>query len=152
MFKRKYPAAYNDGQYFFELPDGKPSNKLTKMICHYLEWNGHDSNRIDTKGTAVIDKKATPKFDIISGQVHHSTKVKFIPTQTKTGTEDISVKLKHPNHPYGVPWSIEVKINDKQSEKQQERENSLHSKGMLYDIFRSFDDFYSKYVALMDGL
>lgn len=131
------------------MPDGKPSGKLTKMIKNFLEWNGHDANRIDTKGTAVIDKKASPRFDVVTNRVQHSTKVKFIPTNTKTGTEDISVKLQHPKHPFGVPWAVEIKINDSQSSKQKEREESLKSKGMLYDVFRTFDGFYERYLAII---
>lgn len=152
-FKTLYPSSHKDGFYQFSLPDGKPSARLTKMVKYFLEWNGHDANRIDTKGTAVIDKKATPKYDIISGKVQHSTKVKFIPTNTKTGTEDISVKLQHANHPFGVPWAIEIKINDSQSDKQKEREESLKSKNMLYDVFRTFDAFYVRYneiIKLLD--
>lgn len=122
------------------------------MVIDFLEWNGHEANRIDTKGTAVIDKKAKPKYDIVSGKVTHSTKVNFIPTNTKKGTEDISARLVHPKHPFGVPWAIEIKINDSQSDKQKEREHELKSKGLWYDIVRNFDDFYELYLSKIELL
>lgn len=115
------------------------------MVCNYLEWMGHEANRIDTKGTAVIDKKATPKFNIVSGKVEHLTKVKFIPTLTKTGTEDCAARIVHPKHPFGVPWAIEIKIDDRQSDKQIEREQELKSKGLWYDVVKNMDMFFEIY-------
>lgn len=119
------------------------------MVINFLEWNGHEANRIDTKGTAVIDKKASPKFDVVTGKVQHITKVNFIPTNTKKGTGDISSKIVHPNHPFGVPWEIEIKINDSQSDKQKQREAELTSKGLWYDVVRTFDGFYEVYKEKM---
>lgn len=142
---KKYPNTVKDGLYSFWWPNGKPSAKLTNMVCNYLEWMGHEANRIDTKGTAVIDKKASPKFSPISGQVEHQTKVKFIPTQTKKGTGDISVKIVHPKHPFGVPLEIEIKINDKQSERQLKRESELKNKNLWYEIVHNMDEFFEMY-------
>jgi hypothetical protein len=124
------------------------------MVKLFLEWNGHEANRIDTKGTAVINKKAKPKYDLVSGKVQHSTEVNFIPTNTKTGTEDISAKLVHPKYPFGVPWAIEIKINDSQSPDQKKREQELLSKGLWYDVVKTFDSFYELYlkkIALLDN-
>lgn len=152
--KETYPAMYKDGHYAFEVPQKKPSAKLTGMVCNVLEWMGHEANRIDTKGTAVIDKKAKPKYDLISGQVTYSQKVNFIPTKTKTGTEDISAKIRHPKYPYGVPWAIEIKINDRQSDAQKEREIELTSKGFWYDVIKNLDVFFEAYdskIKLLDG-
>lgn len=153
-YKEKYPHSYKDGHYFFEVPNKKPSARLTEMICKALEWMGHEANRIDTKGTAVIDKKATPKYDIVSGKVSYGQKVKFIPTKTKTGTEDVAARLIHTKHPFGVPWAIEVKINDRQSPEQKQRETELKSKGLWYDVIRNLDIFFTLYdlkIKLLDG-
>lgn len=148
QWKEQYPTCHKDGMYSFELPTGKPSAKLTKMVKNFLEWNGHEANRIDTKGTAVIDKKAKPKFSLVSGKIEHSTKVNFMPTNTKTGTEDIAARLVHHKHPFGVPWAIEIKAgNDRQSPEQIKREHELKSKGLWYDVVKTFDGFYELYLS-----
>lgn len=142
----KYPSAYKDGLYTFnDLAGKKASNRLTDLICNFLEWSGHEANRVDVKGTAVIDKKAKPKFDVVSGKVQYQQKINFIGTKTKKGTGDIAVKLVHPKHPYGVPWEIEIKIRDSQSEAQEKREEELKSKGLWYDVMHNMDEFFDIY-------
>lgn len=146
VWAAKHPGAYADRHYFFDMPVGTYTNRLTMMCKYYLEWCGHEANRIDTKGTAKIDKNHAPKFNIITGKIQTQTKIDFIPTQTKTGTEDLSVKLVHSKHRFGVPWAIEIKaLKDSQSDAQKEREEELTSKGLWYDIVKHLDMFFELY-------
>lgn len=151
----KHNGWVKDGHYFFALPTKSDTNMLTDLVCNYLEWNGHKADRIDTKGTAYVDKMHAPKMNLLSGTVQYSEKVKFIPTKTEKGTEDIKATLIHPKHPFGVPWAIEIKANkDRQSEHQIDREERLKSLNMLYDVVKDMDMFFRLYddkMKLLDG-
>lgn len=152
-FKKEYPLMYRDGQYFFDQPNGTMTNKLTDMVCNALKWMGHLSNRIDVKGTAVIDKNHAPSYDVVSGKIKTQTKVSFRPTKTESGTGDIDCKLIHSKHPFGVPWEIEIKFGrDTQSDKQERREAKLKAHGLWYDVIKTLDDFFEKYDSKMEIL
>lgn len=146
-FIDKYPLASKAGEYFFDDFDTskKPSNLLTDLVHQYLKWEGHEPNRIDTKGTAVVDRQHAPKMNLLAGEVQFQTKVKFIPTKTETGTEDIDVKL-ITHLPYAVSWAIEIKTGrDTQSDEQTERQERLRSKNAWSDVVSSMDDFFRLY-------
>lgn len=149
---KQYPIAYADKLYFYSEPTGKPRVRLNKMIKNYLDWMGHDANIIETKGTAIIDKKHAPSYSMITGKVEHQTKIKYGYSATKTGTHDILVQLKHPKHPFGVPWNLETKIKDSISPEQKERHAEIKAKGFLSDVVRNMDEFFAAYDRIMKQL
>lgn len=112
------------------------ANNLTKAILAWLELNGHKAWRQSSEGRYRQGHQYT---DCI-GRVHIA-KGKFIPGTNK-GHGDVASIIG------GQFVSWEVKMKDKQSEKQKQFQEEVEASGGKYFIVRSFDEFMSRYKTL----
>lgn len=119
-----------------EIPNTATGNGLTEFIVKYLNWSGHFANRTSNEGRVIIDKDGKPKR---------------IPSSSKNGMQDIDCNLQHPNHPFGIPWKIEVKANRDTIKKHQiEFGEQVKKTGAVYSVVRSVEDFFSQYDRLIN--
>lgn len=131
----KYPNWYKDGHYFLpDFPDVGSSNGLTNLICDYLAWTGHFANRTGNEGRVIMrEGKAT--------RIHSSS---------KRGMQDIDTNLVHPQHPFGIPWKIEIKIGaDKLSEAQINYGREVSRTGAIYSVVTGVEDFFEQLDKLL---
>lgn len=120
-FKIRFPSAYKDGHYLKpKIPDYQTANGLTNWITNYMDWSGGDGNRISTVGRQVQGK--------------------WIKGQTKKGTGDTQCI-----HPNGVSFIIEVKISDKPSPDQLERQAKIRKAGGIYEFCHTPMEFFEIY-------
>lgn len=149
-FKTKYPAAFNDGHYSPpEYPKTGTANGLTKMITNFLNWSGHFGNRTNSMGTPT--KKTAQKFNIMTGQlVTIDTGIEWKKSNSMKGMSDIDANLKHPGHPYGIPWKIEVKVGrDTVKDSQIEFGKKVAGTGAIYSVIRSPEEFFDVFDLLI---
>jgi hypothetical protein len=109
----------------------KTANGLTRMVTSFLEFSGHQAERINTMGTFRGPKKYT-NLDGVTRSVGKGTYTKT--TGTK-GSADISATIN------GRSVKIEIKINDRQSEDQKRYQESIERAGGVYIIVKNFDEF-----------
>lgn len=125
-----------DDGHFIEpgkFPDNS-ANGITNYIEDFLGWSGHFANRTGNEGRVII-KDGEPMR---------------IPSASKNGMQDIDINLKHPAHPFGIPWKCEVKAEGDTVKKNQEKFGKKVSKtGGHYSVVRSVDDFLMQYDQLM---
>lgn len=125
-----------DDGHFIE-PDKFPDNSangITNYIEDFLGWSGHFANRTGNEGRVII-KDGEPLR---------------IPSASKNGMQDIDINLKHPAHPFGIPWKCEVKAEGDTVKKHQEKFGKKVVKtGGHYSVVRSVDDFLMQFDQLM---
>jgi len=118
------------------------ANGLTKCIKDFLNYCGHQSERISTTGRQVDNRKATT--DVI-GRARTVGSTKYIPGTGTNGSADISATI------FGKSVKIEVKIGkDRQSADQKKYQQAIESAGGLYWIAKDYDGFiedYRKFIA-----
>ena len=120
----------------------KTANGLTKCIIAFLKFKGWQAERVSNMGRP-IDQRRTVK-DVL-GRERQIGSMKWIPGSGTKGTADISATIK------GRSVKIEVKIGrDVQSEAQKAYQANVEMAGGLYSIVRSFDDFYEKYLEVIN--
>lgn len=128
----------------------KKANGLTNCIIDFIIFNGGQAERISNAGRYIDQSK------IVTDILGHQKKIgtgKWIPGQGTNGTADISstILVLMNGKKVGLSVKIEVKIgNDKQSAAQKRYQADVESSGGRYMIARSFDDFYVKYIQLIN--
>jgi hypothetical protein len=134
-FQTQYPACYKDGHYITPLmPDTGTSNGLTRFIVQLLTWCGHFANRTGNEGRVII-KDGDPIR---------------IPSSSKKGMQDIDCNLKHPQHQFGIPWKIEIKIGkDTHKQKQKEFGAKVSNTGGVYSVVKTVEDFFEQLDKLL---
>lgn len=121
--------------------EDKTANGLTKCIIEFLNFIGHQAERISSMGRA-IDKREI-STDVL-GNKRQIGSMKYIPGTSTNGTADISSVI----HGYSV--KIEVKIGqDKQSVAQKKYQASVENAGGIYLIAKDFDGFIEEYLKLI---
>lgn len=132
---REFPNWVRDGHALKpDIPDTGTANGLTSFITKYLFWNGHFANRTGNEGRVIKDKNGDSKR---------------IKSSSINGMQDIDCNIKHPSHPYGIPWKIEIKVGRDTHKNNQKDFGKLVSKtGGKYSVVRNVDDFFSQYDAL----
>jgi hypothetical protein len=151
-FQSEYPNAYKDGHYCApKYPDAKTANGITKVITDYLFWTGHFANRTNNMGVAI--KKQRPKMNIFSGKVENlENGVEYRKSSSMNGMQDIDVNLKHPNHIYGIPWKIEIKVGkDTHKDHQKKFGKKVAKTGAHYSVVRTPEDFFTQLNHLLHG-
>lgn len=118
----------------------KTANGLTKCVLDFLNYSGHQAERINSTGRPLDNTKVIT--DILGSQRRIGS-VKWIPGTGQKGTADISATI------WGRSVKIEVKIKDRQSEDQKKYEEQVIRAGGQYWICRSFDEFLNKYNELV---
>mgnify|MGYP003610168448 CR=1 FL=1 len=102
------------------------ANGLTKAITSFIQYNGFQSERINTMG--VAREKRTTAGKIIG--------VTWTKGTTTRGSSDISATIN------GLSVKIEVKIGkDRQSDAQRKYQQAIERAGGVYMIARDFDSF-----------
>jgi hypothetical protein len=120
------------------------ANGLTKCIKDFLNYSGHQAERISSMGR-VIDKKK--KLTDIMGRTIEVGSSQYIPSTSTAGTADISAIIK------GRAVKIEVKIGkDKQSQAQKQYEADVTAAGGVYVIARDFDGFMEWYLGYLNEI
>ena len=120
------------------------ANGLTKCIKDFLNFSGHQAERISSMGR-VIDKKK--KLTDIMGRTIEVGSSQYIPSTSTAGTADISAIIK------GRAVKIEVKIGkDKQSQAQKQYEADVTAAGGVYVIARDFDGFMEWYLEYLNEI
>ena len=120
----------------------KTANGLTKMVIDWLQLNGYQAERINTMGTARVNKG--PKDESFN---RNFDTVTWTPSGSTKGSADISSTIAG----YSVKW--EVKIGkDRQSEAQRKYEADIKKAGGYYFIIRDFNQFYKIYTNLINKL
>lgn len=134
----KYPLSWEiqHCNYLDKYKGKKPANRLTSMICDFLNYSGHQAERISTTGIYRDQSK------IVTDVVGFRRKIGsgfWSRSQSTPGSADISATIN------GKSVKIEVKIKDKQSEVQKEYQKSIEKAGGLYYIVHDFEEFYKIY-------
>ena len=111
------------------------TNGLTNCIIDFLNYTGHQAERISSMGRVI---KGKDRFGL-HGEVYKGESI-YIPGTSTKGTADISATIN------GKSVKIEVKFGkDRQSEVQKDYQNSVERAGGVYFIARTFDDFIEFY-------
>lgn len=119
-----------------DIPDTGKATGLESFIIKYLTWTGHFANRTGNEGRVIVDKE--------------SKEMKRIKSSSKKGMQDIDTNLKHPAHPYGIPWKIEVKVGrDTHKKHQQAYGNKVSATGGVYSVVRNVEDFFTQLDRLL---
>lgn len=129
------------------LPDRKYSdttaNGLTKCINDFLNFNGHQSERISSMGR-MIDK--TKVVEDVLGRKRTIGSKQYITGTSTNGTADISSVI------YGKSVKIEVKIGkDIQSANQKKYQLDIENAGGIYIICKDFDGFIEDYRKIIQN-
>jgi len=142
-FKKRYPAAYKNELYAPPvMPKIKTANGLTTFCANYIKWTNGHLERTNNMGVPV--KKKIPKFNIFSGKLEQlDGGIEWRKGTGAKGSSDLKGHIVTPNHKYGLPVYIEIKIKDKQSEDQKEYERKINSTGGLYAVVHNPDEFFS---------
>ena len=118
------------------------ANGLTKCIKDFLNFSGHQAERISSMGRVINSKK---KVTDVMGRTIEVGSSKYIRPTTTAGTADISAIIQ------GKAVKIEVKIGkDRQSDAQKQYEKDVTDAGGYYVIAKDFDGFiqwYDKFVS-----
>jgi len=114
----------------------KTANGLSKCITDFLQFSGHQCERIAVTGRYIDNSKVVTdtlgfKKRIGSG--------KWIKGSMQPGSADLSAVI------WGRAVKIEVKKRDKQSEAQKKYQEQIERAGGLYWLVRSFDEFLKLY-------
>ena len=127
------------------------ANGLTKAVIEFLTMSGHQAERISTTGRPIDNTKTITN---VLGQRKVIGSMEWIPGTGRKGSADISstIGVEIAGHKVGLSVKFEVKIGaDRQSGHQKEYEQEVNSTGGKYYIIRSFDDFYEKYINLINS-
>lgn len=117
----------------------KTTNGLTKCIKDFLNFSGHQAERVNVMARAR-DKRVTV-HDVL-GRSKQIGSVEYTPSGSTVGTADISSIV------FGLAWKIEVKRKDKQSPEQKAYQAKVERAGGRYNIYKEFETFYNDYLKL----
>lgn len=114
----------------------KTANGLAKCIIDYLNFSGHQAERINSTGRPIDNTKIVR--DVLGTQRRIGS-MKWIPGTGTKGTADISATIR------GKSVKIEVKMKDRQSKDQKKYQVQIERAGGLYWLVRSFEEFLTLY-------
>ena len=149
-FKADHPTMPYAESFFnskFKYND-KTANGLTQMVIRYIKFIGGQAERISTTGRPIDGTKV---FQDAIGRTRMIGSVTWIPGSGTKGSADISAIIKS-NKGTVIPWKIEIKMKDKQSEAQKQYENDVIGAGGQYSIVHSFEEFTTKLETLITTL
>ena len=133
--RRKYPTLPEAARCTRNYSD-KTANGLQKAIMDFLQFSGHQCERIAVTGRYIDNTKVVTdtfgfKRKIGSG--------KWIKGSMQPGSADLSAVI------FGRAVKIEIKMKDKQSEAQKKYQEQIERAGGLYWLVRSFEEFMNYY-------
>jgi hypothetical protein len=118
---------------------GRTANGLTKCIIDFLNFSGHQAERINCTGRPIDNTKVIT--DVL-GDMRRIGSVNWLPTSGQKGTSDISATI------WGKSVKIEVKMRDRQSTDQKSYQLKIEAAGGYYWLVRSFEEFMNFYNEL----
>jgi len=134
--KLKYPSFPDNARPPYK-PIDNTANGLTAVICNFLNWKGHQAERVSSMGRSIDTSKQIT--DCI-GRTRTLGGTKYIPSNSTKGTADISATIN------GKSIKIEVKIGkDRQSQAQKKYQINIEQAGGVYLIAKDFDSFINDY-------
>lgn len=135
--KLKYPNVPVDSIPATKYSD-HTANGLTRCIIDFLNFQGHQAERINNTGR-LIDRRESIIDPIGRSKVIGS--VQWIKGTGKNGTADISATID------GRSVKIEVKISkDRQRDSQRDYQEQVENAGGIYFIASGFDQFFDWYI------
>lgn len=123
----------------------KSSKDLTELVIGFLKLNGHHAVEQKTTGKRIDKRKES--IDVF-GNKRIVGSVIWAKSTDEVGRADILAKIMVNIMDKIIPISVELEIKwqkDFQSNKQIEFQNKLESKGGLYFIIKTFDQFIEWY-------
>lgn len=114
----------------------KTANGLTNCIKDFLQFSGHQCERIACTGRYIDNSKVVR--DCLGG-MRKIGSGKWIRSSMQKGSADLSAVI------FGRAVKIEIKQNDKQSEAQKAYQQQIERAGGVYWLVRNFDQFLSIY-------
>ena len=119
------------------------ANGLTKCVIEWLRLNGHQSERINTMGRPIDNRRT---FTDVTGRTRQTGSVKWIPSGSQRGSADVSSTI------MGQSIKIEIKAGrDRQSEAQKQYQQQVEAAGGVYLIVRNFTEFLQWYDEFTKG-
>ena len=116
------------------------ANGLTKCVIDFLNYSGHQAERISSMGR-MIDKRKD-SIDVM-GNKRVIGSMQYIKGTSTNGTADISSIIN------GKSVKIEIKIGaDRQSKAQKDYQIATEKAGGIYLITKTFDEFMTQYTGL----
>jgi len=132
----EFPTWIKDGHFIEpEFPNTETANGLQTFIINFLTWTFNFGNRTGNEGRVIVKNNETIR----------------IKSSSKNGMQDIDTNLAHPDHKFGIPWKIEVKVGkDTHKDHQKEFGKLIQRTGGVYSVVRSAEDFIHQYDNLME--
>lgn len=127
------------------------TKELTKLILNFLKLNGHKAEEQKTVGK-VIDKRKE-SIDVFGNKriVGNLVRVK---SEHKVGRADIGATIMIEMYDKIIPISVEIELKwqkDYQKKEQKKYQIDLESKGGLYFIIKTFDQFIEWYYEFINN-
>lgn len=146
--KRKYPSIPDHCRAVPKFSD-KTANGLEKAIVAFLKLSGHQAERIKNMGRMLDNTKAYTDTMGVSRTIGSRQYIKGTGTN---GTSDVSstIQLEIGGKKFGLSVKWEIKMKDKQSDAQKKYQVEIEESGGIYHIVRSFDEFYDKYLLIIN--
>jgi len=141
--KNRYPSFPES---FIPVPKYSDSsaNGLTKCIIEFLEYSGHQAERVNVIGRPVDGRKDV--IDVL-GRKRRVGSLEWQKSTSTKGSADISSTI------FGFSVKIEVKYGkDRQSTEQKKYEHDVKKAGGIYFIATDFDMFLEWYDAMLPKL
>lgn len=142
QLKRDYP---NVPEHAIPQPkySDKSANGLTKCVIEWLQLNGWQSERINTMGRPIDNRKQVT--DVI-GRTKTVGSLTWGKSTATKGSADISATI------MGRSVKLEVKYGkDRQSAEQKRYQEMIERSGGVYLIVRDFDSFHEWYNNFVNG-
>lgn len=122
----------------------KNTNGLTKAIIEWINLNDYQAERINSMGRRIDKRK---KVKDVMGNERLIGSVKWVKSNTQTGTADISATIK------GKSVKVEVKCkatgDNYLSPEQKIYQKKIEQAGGVYVVARTFQGFYEWYLEFV---
>lgn len=133
----KYPSV-PQGMHHIKKYSDSSANALTKCVIDFLNFSGHQAERINTMGRVLDNRKS---FVDVVGRTRVIGSTKYIKGTGTVGSADISATIRSLGS-----VKIEIKYGkDKQSIAQKQYQEQIERAGGAYIIVKDFDSFLEWY-------
>ena len=126
------------------------TKELTKLILNFLKLNGHEAEEQKTVGK-VIDKRKE-SIDVFGNKRIIGSVIR-VKSENKVGRGDIGATMMIEMYGKIIPIAVEIELKwqkDYQKKKQKKYQINLESKGGLYFIIKTFDQFIEWYYEFLN--
>lgn len=127
------------------------ANGLTRCIVDFLNLSNHQAERISNTGRYI---DGTKTYTDTVGLTRTIGSGQYIKGTGTNGTADLSstIQVNIGGRKFGLSVKWEIKIGkDRQSDAQKQYQVMIEESGGIYHIVSSFDDFYEKYLIIINN-